>query len=163
MGARVLFRDSHGRDGQVDLNPAAPLYVGRALDCAVRTDDAMVSRKHSMIRMENGRYYVEDLGSSNGTHVNDVRITKHPLSHNDVVRCGSLWLRYIEDGPLPVAMPQPERPQGGTQRLDPEFGLGPGGYPGHGGQDGRQDGAGRGNQGGPSPQGPAGYGQAGRP
>ena len=58
----VLFRDSHGRDGHVDLSPTAPLYVGRALDCAVRTDDAMVSRKHSMIRMENGRFYVEDLG-----------------------------------------------------------------------------------------------------
>ncbi|HKE17918.1 MAG TPA: FHA domain-containing protein [Kofleriaceae bacterium] len=136
MGARVLFRDSHGRDGQVDLSPAAPLYVGRALDCAVRTDDAMVSRKHSMIRMENGRFYVEDLGSSNGTHVNDVRITKHPLSHNDVVRCGSLWLRYVEDGPLPVQVAPagpPDRPKGGTQRLEPaEIGLAPGSYPSHG-------------------------------
>src|SRR5678815_1232749 len=100
MGARVLFRDSQGRDGQVDLTPTAPLYVGRALDCAIRTDDAMVSRKHSMIRMENGRFFVEDLGSSNGTHVNDVRVTKHILNHNDVVRCGSLWLRYVEDGPI---------------------------------------------------------------
>src|SRR5262245_20237424 len=136
MGARVLFRDSHGRDGQVDLNPTAPLYVGRALDCAVRTDDAMVSRKHSMIRMENGRFFVEDLGSSNGTHVNDVRVTKHPLSHNDVVRCGSLWLRYVEDGPvlgsLPAAPPtERPKPKGGTQRLDVgELGLPAGSFPG---------------------------------
>ncbi len=149
MGARVLFRDSHGRDGQVDLSPMAPLYVGRALDCAVRTDDAMVSRKHSMIRMENGRFYVEDLGSSNGTHVNDVRITKHPLTHNDVVRCGSLWLRYIEEGPMampagqagpaghgPVAQSGP--PKGGTRRLEPaDVGLpAAGGYPVHGRHDG---------------------------
>src|SRR5678816_1997774 len=122
MGARVLFRDSQGRDGQVDLSPASPLYVGRALDCAIRTDDAMVSRKHSMIRMEQGRFYVEDLGSSNGTHVNDVRVTKHLLTHNDVVRCGSLWLRYVEDGPLtatppaaaawPAAAAAPGRPKG---------------------------------------------------
>lgn len=133
MGARILFRDSQGRDGQVDLNPSAPLYVGRALDCAVRTDDAMVSRKHSMIRLENGRFYVEDLGSSNGTHVNDIRVTKHPLNHNDVVRCGSLWLRYVEDGPMaagpapgPAGQPQ-ARPKGGTVRLDP------GQYPGGGG------------------------------
>ncbi|HTE56144.1 MAG TPA: FHA domain-containing protein [Kofleriaceae bacterium] len=139
MGARVLFRDSHGRDGHVDLNPAAPLYVGRALDCAVRTDDAMVSRKHSMIRMENGRFYVEDLGSSNGTHVNDIRVTKHPLSHNDVVRCGSLWLRYVEDGAIMAGAPiaPPERPKGGTQRLEPaDFGISPGAIMGGGGMGG---------------------------
>ncbi|HEU5059920.1 MAG TPA: FHA domain-containing protein, partial [Kofleriaceae bacterium] len=143
MGARVLFRDSQGRDGQVDLTPSAPLYVGRALDCAIRTDDAMVSRKHSMIRMENGRFFVEDLGSSNGTHVNDVRVTKHLLNHNDVVRCGSLWLRYVEDGPVaasgaalpqsPVAQPSPGR-KGGTQRLDPaDLGVHGGGAGGAGG------------------------------
>jgi chromosome segregation ATPase len=121
MGARLLYRDSRGRDGQVALAPDTPCYVGRALDCAIRTDDAMVSRKHSMIRMENGAYYVEDLGSSNGTHVNNQRVSKHPLTHNDVVRCGSLLLRYVEDGPLVAdapggaaarpAMPQPAPPQ----------------------------------------------------
>ncbi len=127
MGARVLYRDSQGRDGSVVLDPSQPAYVGRALDCAIRTDDAMVSRKHSMIRMENGRFYVEDLGSSNGTHVNDVRVTKHFLSHNDVVRCGSLWLRYVEDGPMPLAgpgmmvgvPPQVGPKKGGTRRLEP--------------------------------------------
>ncbi len=100
MSARLLFRDNQGRDGEVVLTQSAPTYVGRALDCAIRTDDAMVSRKHSMIRMEGGHYIVEDLGSANGTHVNDVRVTKQSLAHNDVVRCGSLWLRYVEDGPL---------------------------------------------------------------
>lgn len=100
MGARILYRDSQGRDGAIELEPSTPVYVGRALECAIRTDDAMVSRKHSMIRMEHNRFCVEDLGSSNGTHVNDVRVTKQPLAHNDVVRCGSLWLRYIEEGPV---------------------------------------------------------------
>jgi FHA domain len=126
MGARLLYRDSRGRDGQVALAPDTPCYVGRALDCAIRTDDAMVSRKHSMIRMENGAYYVEDLGSSNGTHVNNQRVSKHPLTHNDVVRCGSLLLRYVEDGPLVAGVPggasarpvvpqqaQPQAAQGG--------------------------------------------------
>lgn len=87
----------------MDLEPHTPCYVGRALDCAIRTDDAMVSRKHSMIRMEGGGYWVEDLGSSNGTLVNDQRVSKQQLKHNDVVRCGSLWLRYIEEGPLQSA------------------------------------------------------------
>src|SRR5678816_4213113 len=121
MGARILYRDSQGRDGEVQLDPAVPCYVGRALECAIRTDDAMVSRKHSGIRMEGNRYVVEDLGSSNGTHVNNVRVTKQALAHNDVVQCGSLWLRYVEDGPLVGAQPQPQATPGkvgGTARLD---------------------------------------------
>ena len=123
MGARVLFRDSNGRDSEIQLDPSTPVYVGRSLDCAIRTDDAMVSRKHSMIRLESGRYWVEDLGSSNGTHVNDQRVSKQSLNHNDVVRCGSLWLRYIEDGPLQAAAPAQQQPAAapkkqGTMRLD---------------------------------------------
>jgi predicted nucleic acid-binding Zn-ribbon protein len=99
MPAKILYRDAQGRDGAVELR-AEPVWIGRAMDCAIRTDDAMVSRKHSMIRFDQGRYWVEDLGSSNGTHVNDVKVTRQALNHNDVVRCGSLWLRYIEEGPI---------------------------------------------------------------
>jgi predicted component of type VI protein secretion system len=104
MSARVLFRDAQGRDGAVDLGDE-PVYIGRAVECAIRTDDAMVSRRHSLVRFDQGKYWVEDLGSSNGTHVNDVRVQKQLLSHNDVVRCGSLWLRYIEVTPaLPATV-----------------------------------------------------------
>src|SRR6188508_1940573 len=165
MGARVLFRDSQGRDGQVDLTPSAPLYVGRALDCAIRTDDAMVSRKHSMIRMENGRFFVEDLGSSNGTHVNDVRVTKHLLNHNDVVRCGSLWLRYVEDGPMavsPAALPQsPVVQSGGGGAGGAAYGGGAGGAAGYGGAPGGGGGGAAGYGGAPGGGGgAAGYGGA---
>src|SRR5687767_2141434 len=106
MPAKLLFRDAQGRDGAVELRGEV-VYIGRAVECAVRTDDAMVSRKHSMIRFDQGRYWVEDLGSSNGTHVNDIKVQRQALNHNDVVRCGSLWLRYIEDGPLFPAAANP--------------------------------------------------------
>jgi hypothetical protein len=98
--ARLLFRDAQGRDGGIELSEQ-PVYIGRAVDCAIRTDDAMVSRKHSMVQLEAGRYWIEDLGSSNKTYVNDVPVKKQALAHNDVVRCGSLWLRFVEDVPRP--------------------------------------------------------------
>lgn len=104
--SRLLFRDAQGRDGGVDLR-AEPVYIGRGVDCAVRTDDAMVSRKHSVVLFQDGRYFIEDLDSSNGTHVNDVRVKRQVLNHNDVVRCGSLWLRYVEDVPRSNAGPGP--------------------------------------------------------
>ena len=56
MGGRVLFRDSQGRDGALDLSPTETVIVGRGLECAIRTDDAMVSRlgvsKLDLIKMD---------------------------------------------------------------------------------------------------------------
>src|SRR5262245_24646003 len=99
MGGRVLFQDTQRRE-QLELNPAAPTLIGRGFECAVRTDDHMVSRLHAEIRLEGGRYVVEDKGSSNGTLVNGTRVQKHVLNHNDVVQCGTLWLQYMEELPL---------------------------------------------------------------
>src|SRR5690349_5073930 len=100
MGGRLLYRNSQGQDGAVDLNPTDTVTVGRGLDCQVRTDDGMVSRRHAQVRMEGGRFVIEDLGSANGTLINNNRIQKQQLTHNDVVQCGSIWIRYVEDGPL---------------------------------------------------------------
>ena len=74
MGGRLLFRDSQGREGAVDLSPTDTVFIGRGLDCVIRTDDGMVSRRHSQVRMEGGRFVIEDLGSANGTLINNNRI-----------------------------------------------------------------------------------------
>ena len=104
MPAKVVFQDAQGRQGEVILT-AEQCFVGRAVECAVRTEDAMVSRRHSVIKYEGGQYWIEDLGSSNGTEVNNVRVQRQALAHNDAVRCGSLWLRFVVQGSMqPVGM-----------------------------------------------------------
>jgi hypothetical protein len=122
--ARLLFRDSQGREGTVELSPTETVYVGRGLECAIRTDDGMVSRRHSQIRMEGGRFVVEDLGSANGTHLNNSRIQKQALGHADIIQCGSLMIRFLDEGavnilqqPVPVAAAPPPK-KGGTMVLD---------------------------------------------
>src|SRR5262245_15730526 len=96
MPAKLLYRDAQGRDASAPL-PAEGSFVGRGPDCVVRTDDAMVSRKNYKISFLGGRWYVEDLGSANGTYLNDRRIQqKEVLNHGDVVRCGSLQVRFVE-------------------------------------------------------------------
>src|SRR5262245_5636916 len=123
--ARLLFRDSQGREGAVELSPTETVFVGRGLECAIRTDDGMVSRRHAQIRNEFGRYVIEDLGSANGSHVNNTRVQKQALGHNDMVQCGSLMIRFIDEGAVgvvPQGMPQPGAApppkKGGTMVLD---------------------------------------------
>ena len=68
------------------------------MDCAIRTDDAMVSRHHSRIFWGGGGYVLEDLGSANGVYFQEQRVQSHLFKHGDAVRCGSLWLRFVDQG-----------------------------------------------------------------
>src|SRR6185295_16874486 len=89
------------------------IKVGRAMDCAIRTDDAMVSRHHSRIFWGGGGYILEDLGSANGVYFQEQRVQSHMFKHGDAVRCGSLWLRFVDtnqvgnDGQPPLQMHHP--------------------------------------------------------
>jgi hypothetical protein len=97
--SRLLWRDAQGVEGSVDLG-SGEILVGRALECAIRTEDAMVSRHHARVVMINGQYVVEDLGSSNGIFYQEQRVMRHGLRHGDAIRCGSLWLRFVEGPPV---------------------------------------------------------------
>src|SRR5947208_13366927 len=139
--ARLIFRDSQGREGTVELSPTETVYVGRGLECAIRTDDGMVSRRHAQFRNENGRFVVEDLGSANGTHLNNQRIQKQAIGHADVIQCGSLVIRFLDEGgvnvvrqqaPMGGAAPPPKK--GGTMVLERDSAPAlPGGGGGFGG------------------------------
>ena len=69
------------------------------MDCAIRTDDAMVSRHHSRVFWGGGGYVLEDLSSANGVYFQEQRVQSHLFKHGDAVRCGSLWLRFVDTGP----------------------------------------------------------------
>lgn len=76
------------------------------MDCAIRTDDAMVSRHHARIYWGGGGYVLEDLGSANGVYFQEQRVQNHLFKHGDAVRCGSLWLRFVDQvGAQPGAGP----------------------------------------------------------
>jgi hypothetical protein len=117
---RLLWRDAQGIEGSLDLT-SAEIRVGRAMDCAIRTDDAMVSRHHSRIYWSGGGYVLEDLQSANGVYFQEQRVQQHMFKHGDAVRCGSLWLRFVDTGqvgasaggtaaPPPNAQPMMQHP-----------------------------------------------------
>ncbi|MCX5746563.1 MAG: FHA domain-containing protein, partial [Proteobacteria bacterium] len=88
-------RDAQGIEGSVDMT-SVEIRVGRAMDCAIRTDDAMVSRHHARVFWGGGGYVLEDLSSANGVYFQEQRVQQHLFKHGDAVRCGSLWLRYVD-------------------------------------------------------------------
>jgi predicted component of type VI protein secretion system len=96
--ARLLWRDAQGIEGSLDLG-STEIKIGRAMDCAIRTDDAMVSRHHSRVFWGGGGFVLEDLGSANGVYFQEQRVQSHLFKHGDAVRCGSLWLRFVDAGP----------------------------------------------------------------
>ena len=51
-----------------------PLFIGRSKLCAVRLDSADVSSRHARMGYEGGEFWIEDLGSTNGTFVNGQQI-----------------------------------------------------------------------------------------
>ena len=76
--------------------------VGREHDCAVRIDSPSVSRHHARILVIQGEATVEDLGSKNGTYVNEEAV-KTPVALEDRVeiRVGSVKMTYRIVGALP--------------------------------------------------------------
>jgi pSer/pThr/pTyr-binding forkhead associated (FHA) protein len=64
--------------------------IGRGADCDLRLHTAAVSRHHCLLRQRAGELTVLDLGSSNGTFVNDQRVRSQSLVRNgDCLRVGT--------------------------------------------------------------------------
>ena len=73
------------------------IQVGRRAECDIQLDDPAVSSHHARLLLEPSEYldgyydvFIEDLGSTNGTIVNNQQILrKQLLKHGDIVRIGS--------------------------------------------------------------------------
>jgi pSer/pThr/pTyr-binding forkhead associated (FHA) protein len=69
------------------------LIIGRSPDADVVIDNTAVSRHHSSIELRDGRHYLADMKSTNGTTVNGKKITsKVPVTEKDVIFIGKFRL-----------------------------------------------------------------------
>ena len=76
------------------------IRVGRDPESDVFLDNPGVSRDHLKIFLTpHGTYAVEDLGSANGTFINDVIVRRQNILDGDIIRVGkySLWANYDQD------------------------------------------------------------------
>jgi hypothetical protein len=68
--------------------------LGTSADCDVVITDPYLSAKHCTIRHENGTYTLIDLDSTNGTFVNQKKVTKMELIDNDTIRFGRTDFKF---------------------------------------------------------------------
>jgi pSer/pThr/pTyr-binding forkhead associated (FHA) protein len=94
-GPALVVRAGGGRSGEAFLLRREQTTVGRSPDCDIFLDDVTVSRRHAVISEQDGRFFVEDLGSLNGTFLNRHRIEQSPLSDDDEVQIGKYRLVFL--------------------------------------------------------------------
>ena len=69
--------------------------AGRHPNADIFLDDVTVSRRHAQVVLDNGRYVVRDLGSLNGTYVNQMRIDELALEQGDELQIGKYRMVFF--------------------------------------------------------------------
>ena len=96
LGRLIVLASPALTEGDVVSFDAHPLTVGRASNNDVPLpEDEFASGRHARFEPRRDGVYVEDIGSTNGTFVNGIRLTRdRRLTPGDVVRVGETDLRY---------------------------------------------------------------------
>jgi pSer/pThr/pTyr-binding forkhead associated (FHA) protein len=125
MKARLIERGGSAEQWREIPLTQAEFLIGRGSDCELRLHGASISRHHCLIRLGAAEVTLTDLGSSNGTYLNGLRITSQAeLHHGDEIKVGefSFWIE-VGDERLPhrppstndslaVTLKLPRRPKG---------------------------------------------------
>jgi len=75
-----------------------PVTIGRSPASSVQISDPASSRKHCIVKSSGEAVVVVDLGSANGTKVNNKKITREQVLHaGDMIQIGKTVIRYIDD------------------------------------------------------------------
>jgi pSer/pThr/pTyr-binding forkhead associated (FHA) protein len=115
----VQKRHDDGDDGRTRIRSALPKFmlrgvsgmtfgkvfplsgvtvIGRNPECDISIPTDEISRRHAELRPSQDGVMVEDLGSANGTFVNDRRVTRELLKHGDELRFDQLRFQLVAPG-----------------------------------------------------------------
>src|SRR5437763_15893096 len=102
-----------------------PSTIGRGRGTSIVLPHPLISRQHCELYEGGGRLMVRDLGSLNGTFVNNQRVSESPLASGELLTIGTVTFRAVyesspEAGTLEVPLPQAKsgklKPQDATVR-----------------------------------------------
>jgi len=94
-GLRLVVRRAQGSNGVSVPVQGNRLTAGRLERCDLTIQDSTVSREHAAFVRRGDRWWVVDLGSTNGTKVNGRRAAEHPLDPGDEVELGDALVEFV--------------------------------------------------------------------
>lgn len=122
--AKLIFSLNNDFLGEFTLDKER-ITIGRRPSNDIHIDNLAISGEHAVIKMIGRDAFLEDLDSTNGTHVNGSPVQQHILQHNDVIALCKYQLRYISDAAVattatsaampPTAKPSSVRPAKPTE------------------------------------------------
>jgi pSer/pThr/pTyr-binding forkhead associated (FHA) protein len=94
-GPALVVRSGGGRAGELFLPEGERTTIGRSPDNDIFLDDVTVSRQHAVLLRRGDEFFIEDLGSLNGTYVNRKRIESARLEGGDELQVGKYRLTFM--------------------------------------------------------------------
>lgn len=73
----------------------AEVAIGRSIESPIFLDDVTVSRKHAVIVNEEKTFSIKDLGSLNGTYLNNQSVLNSPLTTGDEIQVGKFHMLFV--------------------------------------------------------------------
>ena len=89
----VIEGPDRGRALTVDGKEPGRVLIGQSPACPLQLTDRQVSRRHAAVTLNDRRLRITDLGSTNGSLLNDVAVLDAYLKHGDLLRLGQTILR----------------------------------------------------------------------
>ena len=90
----AVFKFRNLKNGQATPIPPGEFTIGRADDAYIHLEDGSISRRHAQVINNAAGFFIEDLGSANGTAAHGVYITRRmSINYGDVVYIGSVPFR----------------------------------------------------------------------
>lgn len=112
------------QDGKLIPLATKKFLIGREQDCHLRPNSDSVSRHHCVITVDDFTVHVRDLGSSNGTFLNNIRLVGlREAKNGDRLRIGSLEFEIVARKGAPVAVATPVPSSTGSEFSISDFAL----------------------------------------
>jgi two-component system, cell cycle response regulator len=91
----IIYGDELGKLYNLSSSSAV---IGRSSQCEIQVDQTSISRNHSKIMSTGKTVLIRDLGSTNGTYVNDQPIEEFALRDGDLIKVGRTIFKFLAAG-----------------------------------------------------------------